>query len=217
MTVNWLRNDRCENERANLQSEVGAVEMLRIDLFIVLTVLQCLALLLGHAAETNSQELTKRVEEELNKEIVWGQFTNGIKAGVWAESFNSADARLFPAFKGASTNDIMMWLAPREAWKIELRASTGALVRKTKLGRRWGREAKVGPKGPHASGFIAIRANSFPYLTGKGFKLSELFDIENPGKYTLKIAFCGMVVTNKQVAPTDFGTIAVNLHYYVFP
>ncbi|MCO5052090.1 MAG: hypothetical protein M9920_07285 [Verrucomicrobiae bacterium] len=147
--------------------------------------------------------------------------TNGVKAGVYHRKISDepqtkggfgdkssflTDWQIIPALSGVSTNDVLMWLAPQQSWLVRLTSADGKGVKKTAAGRSLGAPMKIGNKGLQESGFVALRVNSdLPSLPGKGFKLSDFFNVKQPGVYTLEVSLCGMVVTNSKAIPTYFG------------
>jgi hypothetical protein len=178
-------------------------------------------------AQTNFDDTVRCAASELNQHIIWSeQFTNGIMAGVYVDqlsisnkmfiqvskNYNLSTLSLIPAFIGDATNCVFVWLAPQKSWEIDLKSSIGEVVPKTTLGKQLGQKLKIGNRGMEKAGFSAIRVNSdLPYLPGPEFKLSDLFELNRLDDYTLKIAFCGMVITNNQPVPAYFNPITIKL------
>lgn len=189
-------------------------------------------------AQTNSNDNIKQAATELNRSIIWSeQPTNGIRAGIYVERFNSSNGmpsaypieqvpvelpltstltvRFMPAFVCVSTNHMLMFLAPEESWKVDLLSAKGESVPKTSLGKRWGKTMVFKDWDPQKSGFIAMIFNNsfqdFPEILSKDIHISDLFEVKSAGDYTLKMTFCGMVATNNQFLPTYFPPVVIRI------
>jgi hypothetical protein len=188
-------------------------------------VLFCSVLVFNCCAGNAVKRRMGTASAELNHNISWAPPTNGIKAGIYCErnsiqvtsssrSEMSSDWRLIPAVAGTSPHSVLLWLAPRKQWKLELIGPSGDRVRMTDLGKRQGDILKVGKHGFQASGFIPVRADSqLPTLVGRGFLISDMFEIRQPGKYELRITLCGFIVADGKIYAVHFPLIDRKLEF----
>lgn len=188
---------------------------------VLIAVVQKLVANTNTVSPESHEELAKQ-SAVLNEKIAWGSLTNSIRAGFYLEIHSDrapknkknnapyvlSDWRIIPAFSGMTTNTSLVWLSPKSAWKARLIDADGNEVKKTSAGRKLGKPMSVGKRGLQESGFVFMRVDSrFPDMPGKGFMLSDYFQLTQPGDYTLEVCFYGMVVTNSSLLPTQFGPI----------
>ena len=164
--------------------------------------------------------------KEMYPHIIWGEFTNGIRAGVYLRQIQTITVendeqislrpiwQFYPVFEGGSKNSQIFWIEPQQSWSVKLTSTTGKEIKRTRAGKQFGQKMFTGKNGLQSSVFVFTRVDSIcPSIIGKGINVTTLFVLNDPGDYTLEVSFCGMAVTNSATVPTYFASIKANLRY----
>lgn len=192
---------------------------------IKLFLFAAIAAIQARGYETNGiANLLSQAANEMYPNIVWGQFTNGIRAGVYlretrmtGNNYQSLRPQwlIYPVFEADSTNRRIFWLAPQKSWTVNLISPIDARKIKKRTSSMFGNEMVIGAKGLQDSGFVfTLLDSNCPSIIGKGIVVTDLFVVKTPGDYLLNVKLCGMVVTNNAISPIYFSPIMVKLPFY---